>query len=220
MLRGFEPMSLCDWPGRISCVLFFGGCNLRCPTCHNYQLAWYPGEAAAVDAKKTLEAIHARMNWLDGIVLTGGEVTILSGIMEILFDLRRLGPGLKLDTNGMRPDVVRAVLEEGLADMFAVDIKGPWDKYSQLTGERVGPREAEDNLDQIFALAKENPDKFYFRCTKVPELTPQDLERTAAYPPRGMELRFQEYVPPGIEKEVNENAAEEAEIQEDPCPSR
>lgn len=220
MLRGFEPMSLCDWPGRISCVLFFGGCNLRCPTCHNYQLAWYPGEAEPVDGKKTLETINARKDWLDGVVLTGGEVTILSGLLDILADLRGMGLELKVDTNGMRPETVSTIMDRGLADVFAVDVKGPWEKYSRLTGGRVGPEEAEENLDRIFALAGHSPERFYFRCTKVPDLSERDLQRTAAYLPRGMELHFQEYVPVAVEEEENENAAQTAEIQEEPCPSR
>ncbi|MFO7817383.1 MAG: radical SAM protein, partial [Desulfovibrionales bacterium] len=120
MLRGFEPMSMCDWPGRISCVLFFGGCNLRCPTCHNSRLAWYPGAVKPMDAKQVLKTVSARLNWLDGIVLTGGEVTILSGFLHILDDLRAIDLDLKMDTNGMRPQVVKQVLNENLADMIAV----------------------------------------------------------------------------------------------------
>lgn len=71
-IHGFERLSLCDWPGRSSCVIFLGGCNMRCPTCHNWQLAW-EAEKLPVLARKDIEAyLNARRTWLDGIVITGG----------------------------------------------------------------------------------------------------------------------------------------------------
>ncbi|MGM0609929.1 MAG: anaerobic ribonucleoside-triphosphate reductase activating protein [Thermodesulfobacteriota bacterium] len=220
MLRGFEPMSMCDWPGRISCVLFFGGCNLRCPTCHNSRLAWYPGAVKPMDAKQVLKTVSARLNWLDGIVLTGGEVTILSGFLHILDDLRAIDLDLKMDTNGMRPQVVKQVLNENLADMIAVDIKGPWDKYPALTGGRVGSGEARKRLETVFDMASTRPEKFYFRCTKVPALSETDLELVAAYTPPGQQVHFQDYIPPGADNEESINKADSVNVQEEECLSR
>ncbi len=221
MLRGFEPMSLCDWPGRVSCVLFFGGCNLRCPTCHNQNIAWYPGSMPPVDPKKVLDSISLRKDWLDGIVLTGGEVTVLSGLLDVLADIRKLGLEVKMDTNGMDPEAVRRVLQQGLAEMIAVDVKGPWAKYPQLTGNQVTPREAGERMERVFGLAAEEGDKFYFRCTRVPALTPEDLEDTVELLPQGAELHFQEYVPPHVENgKENEETVDTAETKEQICPSR
>jgi len=125
MLRGYEPLSLCDWPGKVSAVLFFGGCNLRCPTCHNARLAWEPHSLPQLDRDMVLKKIDQDKNWLDGLVITGGEPTILPDFEQILNRLKNFNLPLKLDTNGLRPDVVKLVLEKDLAQVIAVDVKGP-----------------------------------------------------------------------------------------------
>jgi len=96
----------------------------------------------------------------------------------------------------MRPDVVKDMMECQLADMFAVDVKGPWAKYPALTGNAVSEIAAQANLARIFELAKTKPESFYFRCTQVPGLTEEDLAVTRGYLPLDYELTIQEYVPP------------------------
>lgn len=195
-VRGIEPMSLCDWPGKTACVLFTGGCNLRCPTCHNAELAWRPEWFSPLPREAVERFIKSRSAWLDGVVISGGEPTLVTGLHDLLGDLRSLGLPIKLDSNGMQPGVVRDLIKHKLVDAVFVDVKGPYRKYPQLTGNQVTPARAEDNLGRIFALAGANPGVFVFRQTRVPLLNDEDVRESAAYLPQGYRLKIQTYVPP------------------------
>jgi pyruvate formate lyase activating enzyme len=195
-VRGMVSVSLCDWPGKITCVLFAGGCNLRCPTCHNASLAWKWQMLRSLNRETVLDDLRRRKRWLDGITLSGGEPTCLAGLDELLADLSVTGLPVKLDSNGSAPDVLARVLAAGLAQAVAVDVKGPWSMYPELTGQTLTAEVARDALGEVFALARTYPDRVYFRCTKVPCLTPDDLDATRAQMPEGLPLHFQEFVPP------------------------
>lgn len=201
-VRGFQPVSLCDWPGKTTAVLFLGGCNLRCPTCHNAGLAFRPGEEVPVDRDLVLDYLVERRRWLDGLVVTGGEPTIHagSGLLGWLRDLRgATGLAVKLDTNGMEAGVSRVLLATGLVDVLAVDVKGPVGKYPELTGGGVTEVLAAAGLAEHFLLARTFPGRVYFRCTRVPQLTGEDLAEVARMVPEGVaQLRWQEYVPPRV----------------------
>lgn len=194
-VRGIVPVSLCDWPGRVSCVLFAGGCNLRCPTCHNGDLAWAWQTLPALEQKSLLGDLRRRRSWLDGLVLSGGEPTCVPGLEELLADLQELGLPLKVDSNGSAPDVLERLLVSDLAQTLAVDVKGPWDRYPELTGG-MSEALARDCLREVFSLARAYPGRIYFRCTKVPALSAADLDRTRAQVPEELPLLFQEFVPP------------------------
>lgn len=196
-VRGIERFSLCDWPGRSSCVLFLGGCNLRCPTCHNGGLAWAPEEIPVVERARVLSYLERRKVWLDGITVTGGEPTNVVDIATFIDDISQFGLPVKVDSNGMRPDVVQELLQSGLVHTFAVDVKGPFAKYPALTGGAVSELEAAANLERIFGLAALSPQSFYFRITKVPLLSADDIETARGYLPTGFELIEQNFVPPG-----------------------
>lgn len=195
-VRGMVPVSLCDWPGRITCVLFTGGCNLRCPTCHNASLAWDWATLPGLDKSAVLADLRRRRRWLDGITLSGGEPTCLAGLDGLLADLAATGLPVKLDSNGSAPHVLERVLSAGLVQAVAVDVKGPWGMYPELTGQAMAADAARAALAEVFALARAHPGKVYFRCTKVPVLAPGDLEATRAQVPGDLPLSFQDYVEP------------------------
>ncbi|MFW5730690.1 MAG: anaerobic ribonucleoside-triphosphate reductase activating protein [Desulfonatronovibrionaceae bacterium] len=195
MLRGFEPASLCDWPGKVSAVLFFSGCNLRCPTCHNAAIAWEKTPSGhELEVAPVLLAIRQRKAWLDGIVLTGGEVTFLPDPENLVQDLLPLGLDLKIDTNGQKPELVKRLAEHDAVRSIAVDIKGPFEKYPALCGGRVSQDEARDRMLSIFKTAVRHPEKFMFRCTRVPGITEKDLDIVRGYLPEGFELKVQKYI--------------------------
>lgn len=195
-VRGMEPVSLCDWPGRVSCVLFTGGCNLRCPTCHNASLAWSWERLPALDRAAVLADLGRRRRWLDGITVSGGEPTSLDGLEALLADLAGTGLPVKLDSNGSDPGVLARLLADDLVQTLAVDVKGPWRMYPELTGRGMTADAARDCLEQVFDLARRHPGRVYFRCTKVPALSPADLEETRAQVPADQPLSFQAFVPP------------------------
>ncbi len=195
-VRGFENLSLCDWPGRSTCIIFLGGCNLYCPTCHNHQLAWDMQSLPVIDYAHIKAYLRNRSGWLDGVTVTGGEPTLVPGVGELLYEIKKFGLPVKMDTNGMRPGVVADLLQCELVNTFAVDVKGPYEKYPALTGQAVSAITAQSNLEKIFAIARHKPDAFYFRTTQVPSLTDSDIKTAQSYLPPNYELKIQKYVPP------------------------
>ncbi|WP_300156711.1 radical SAM protein [Solidesulfovibrio sp.] len=206
LVRGIEPMSFCDWPGKLSAVLFFGGCNLRCPHCHNASLAFAAGRPLPGASVRSFAASHAK--WLDGFVVTGGEPTLVPGLSAFAAELAALGPEVKIDTNGMRPDVVAAVLERLPGARFSVDVKAPFAKYGLVTGGAATEAEASARLGEVFALAARHPDRFAFRTTLVPELSPTDVREIREALPPGFTLVEQPYRKPSRSKGEEGNNAQ------------
>lgn len=195
-LKGFERLSFCDWPGHASCVLFFGGCNLTCPTCHNARIAWRPETMPTVPRLEVKKLLKERARWLDGITVTGGEACNVAGLASLLAELKEFGLPIKLDTNGMRPDIIECLLQDGLVDVVALDVKGPYRLYPQLTGQAISTMAAAWNLKYLFAMAKSRPGMFSFRCTTVPLLAQSDIEETRRQLPAGHDLTLQPYKEP------------------------
>ncbi len=195
-LRGLEPLSLCDWPGHTTLVLFMADCDFRCPTCHNSAMAWKFDSLPVLDKSRVFDFIAERQNWLDGLVITGGEPTLHEEIFGLVEDLQQFYLPIKMDSNGQRPHIVRELLSAGLVNTFAVDVKGPWEKYSQLSGGKVDAFNAQKNLTEIFSLTKEFPRQLYFRCTQVPILSDEDIATVRSYLPQDYELIVQKYIPP------------------------
>lgn len=195
-IYGFERLSLCDWPAHNSCVIFLGGCNMHCPTCHNWQLAWDFKDLPSFPPEEILDHIEARKDWLDGIVITGGEATCVAELPNLLADLKKIGLPIKVDSNGQHPEVIEHILRNDLADAFSVDVKGPWELYPRLTGGTTSPEDAEHNLNKIFALAKEFPKAFMFRVTQVPLLDDNAIKTVENYLPEGFALTVQRFIPP------------------------
>lgn len=195
-VRGMVPVSLCDWPGKITCVLFAGGCNFHCPTCHNASLAWNWKTLPSPNRETVLADLRRRKRWLDGITLSGGEPTCVGDLGDLLADLASTGLPVKLDSNGSEPHVLARMLDAGLVQAVAVDVKGPWALYPELTGQGMDADTARQALTEIFVLARTHPGRIYFRCTKVPRLAAHDLETTRAQVPADLPLQFQEFVQP------------------------
>ncbi|BBD06735.1 anaerobic ribonucleoside-triphosphate reductase activating enzyme [Desulfovibrio ferrophilus] len=156
-----------------------------------------PEELPAVDRTRVMSYLENRKMWLDGITVTGGEPTAVPDVAALIDDISCFGLPVKMDSNGMRPEVVEELLRSRLVHTFAVDVKGPFDKYPALTGGAATQEQASANMDHIFGLAAANPQSFYFRITKVPLLTKDDIETARGYLPTGFELIEQNFVPPG-----------------------
>jgi pyruvate formate lyase activating enzyme len=195
-VRGQVASSFCDWPGKVCSVLFLGGCNFKCPTCHNADMAWRWEPLPELGRTNVLLDLKRRQRWLDGVTVTGGEPTCTPGLEDLLRDLHAHGIQVKLDSNGSRPGIIRALLEKGLVASVAIDVKGPWHMYPALTGQCMSPEAAKRNLTAIFDLARIFPERIYFRCTKVPALSEKDLGATMAQMPSNESLIFQEFVQP------------------------
>ena len=158
-------MTLLDFPGRVACTVFLGGCDFRCPFCHNFELA--DGSAQPVmDDEELLIFLKKRQGLLDGVAFTGGEPLLYRDLPELLQKIRDLGFAIKLDTNGAHPALLKQILEDGLADYVAMDIKNSPGKYAVTCGV--------DRLDlapirESISLLMNGSTDYEFRTTVVAE---------------------------------------------------
>lgn len=134
MIHGLNKLTLLDYPGRTACTVFLGNCNFRCPFCHNASLVLSPHTQPVISQQELFAYLTKRKGVLDGVCITGGEPTIYPELHELILNIKTLGYFVKLDTNGYRPQVVRSLLEEGLLDYLAMDIKNSLAKYPQTIG--------------------------------------------------------------------------------------
>lgn len=134
-IAGFLPLSLCDYPGHIAAIVFTQGCNFKCPFCHNGHLIPLDSEGIeTVEEAAIFSLLEERRQKLQGVVVSGGEPTLQADLPTFLQRVKALGLKTKLDTNGAQPAVLRDLLEQGLLDFVAMDIKAPWHKYDALAG--------------------------------------------------------------------------------------
>ena len=164
-ITGLQKMTLLDFPGKVACTVFLQGCNYRCPFCHNSDLLG-PQGSQSISREELLSFLSKRRGLLDGVCITGGEPTLQKDLPELIRDIRALGFAVKLDTNGSRPDVLRALLAENLLDYVAMDIKNGPSRY----GETVGiPDFPLDRTEESIRILLEEKVPFEFRTTVVEE---------------------------------------------------
>ena len=175
-IAGIERNSFVDYPGRLAAVFFTPGCNWQCFYCHNRSLLGPQSERTWLDAEVVLAWLDERRGWLDAVVITGGEPTLQPDLAEFIRPVRAKGFLVKLDTNGARPDVLRALLDEGLLDYVAMDVKAPIEKYEAFCCVPVDHRAVNDSIDLLMASGIE----YEFRTTVAPQLTSDDLRAIAA----------------------------------------
>lgn len=134
LILGFQKMTLLDYPGKVACTVFTGGCNLRCPFCHNALLVTDIHKEDTVREADIFAFLQKRRGLLDGVAITGGEPLLQEGIRDFILRVRELGFSVKLDHNGAYPDKLRALCDEGIVDYVAMDIKNSPEKYAATTG--------------------------------------------------------------------------------------
>ena len=145
MIAGLQKMTLLDFPGKVACTLFLGGCNYRCPFCHNSQLLDGTAEPYMTE-DAFLAFLETRKGLLDGVCVTGGEPTLYPGLIPLLEKIKALGFAVKLDTNGSRPQVLKKCVELGLVDYVAMDVKNSPVLYEQTAGVSWTPEATEESL--------------------------------------------------------------------------
>jgi len=132
-ISGLQKMTLLDYPGKVACTVFLRGCNYRCPFCHNAELLEGMAEPL-MTVEEFLAFLKKRAGLLDGVCVSGGEPTLSAGLRDLLAAIKELGFMVKLDTNGSRPKVLKALVEEGLVDYVAMDIKNSPGRYAETVG--------------------------------------------------------------------------------------
>ncbi len=132
-IQGLQKMTLLDWPGKVACTVFLGGCDFRCPFCHNSELLSGP-MPVLMDQEGLLEFPRKRQGLLDGVCVTGGEPLLRPGLPGLLDGIKNLGFPVKLDTNGNHPDRLVRLWEQGLVDYVAMDVKNSPERYPETVG--------------------------------------------------------------------------------------
>lgn len=191
-LSGLQKLTLLDFPGAVACTVFTGGCNFRCPFCHNAELVLperlreYPGGEEAV-----LRFLRSRQGLLEGVAVTGGEPLLHPDLPDFLRKVRALGYRVKLDTNGSLPERLEAVLAEGLVDRVAMDVKNAPARYAETCGlEAVDLRALARSRDLLLKGAV----AYEFRTTVVKGLhTAESLREAARWIGPAREYYLQQY---------------------------
>ena len=171
-IQGLQKLTLLDFPGQVACIIFTAGCSFRCPFCHNATLV--KGEGADLSEEEVLSYLKKRQGILDGVVITGGEPTIQKGLREFIIKVKDLGYKVKLDTNGYQSEVLESLLNEGLLDYVAMDIKNSKEKYSVTIGlQKVDFSRIERSIE----ILKNCTIPYEFRTTTMAELhTEEDVK--------------------------------------------
>ncbi len=134
-ISAVQKLTLLDYPGRLACTVFLSGCNLRCPFCHNAGLVLpEQQEPGLITQQELLAFLEKRRGKLSGVCISGGEPTLYPDLPKLMQDIRALGYVVKLDTNGTNPQMLRFILEQGLADYVAMDVKNAPEYYKETCG--------------------------------------------------------------------------------------
>ena len=163
-ILGLQKLSLVDFPGKVAATVFTGGCNLRCPFCHNAPLVLPGRGTSALDAGGVLDFLASRRGLLDGVVLSGGEPLLQPDAADFLAEVKAMGFSVKLDTNGCHPDALADILDRRLADYVAMDIKNSLEKYPWTVGV---PGFDTAPVERSARLLMEGPADYEFRTTLV-----------------------------------------------------
>jgi len=193
-IKGFIKTSLVDWDGKVTSVIFLPNCNFRCPMCHNYGLILHPERYPDQDYEEIMNYLSENSDFLDGVVITGGEPTLYEGLERICKDVRNLGLKVKLDTNGYMPDKLLKLLEDDLVDYIAMDVKAPLreDIYSRLSGVKVDI----ERIKESIGIIKSSGIDYEFRTTVVPSLLkPEDVVEISKELSPARRFAIQQFVP-------------------------
>ena len=190
MIYGIEKSSLIDYEGYISTVVFLGLCNMNCFYCHNRNILSAQKDVMSTD--DFISFIKSRIPLIDAVVISGGEPTIHGQLIPFIKQIRELGFRIKLDTNGSNPAVIKQIIEEGIVDYIALDIKGPSSRYPEITSSLIQG----ETVYKTLSLIIDSDISYCVRTTMVPTITVDDLKLIAYQLPKVDSWKLQWYRPP------------------------
>lgn len=159
-IGGLQKLSLLDYPGHLSAIIWIAGCNLRCPYCYNTDVVL--GNVPLIPQEHIFEFLEQRKDKLEAVCVTGGEPTIQPDLLGFISRIKKMGYLIKLDTNGTRPDVLREIIDRNMVDYLAMDVKTTFDRY-HIMGEVHT-----DDIRESIELIKSSGIEHEFRTTLVP----------------------------------------------------
>lgn len=181
LLKGLQKLTLLDFPGKVAATVFVGGCNFRCPFCHNASLVIGKRlkDTPSVSCEDFFSFLQKRKGRIEGVCVSGGEPTLYKDLIPFLYNIKELGYLIKLDTNGYRPAVLREAVDSGLVDYVAMDIKNSKESYAKTVGlEKFDITPIEESVDFLMNGKVD----FEFRTTLVRQLhTERDIYSIATW---------------------------------------
>lgn len=178
-IDGLQKMTLLDFPGKVACTVFTGGCNFRCPFCHNALLVTKLPEKPDYSEDEILSFLEKRTGLLDGVAITGGEPLLNPDIADFIRKIRSMGYAVKLDTNGSFPERLKAIVGEGLVDYVAMDIKNRKEKYAETIGLKNHDL---SKIEESVEFLKSGAVDYEFRTTVVEQFhTVEDIRAAAEW---------------------------------------
>ena len=172
-IAGIQKTTLLDYPTKVAAIVFTQGCNFRCGYCHNPDLLEQNKNTDFLP-ENFISFLKTRQGKLDGVVITGGEPTLQSGLYDFIKQIKQLDFAVKLDTNGTNPKILKKLLSENLVDYIAMDIKAPIEKYSEITGINVNTNNIKTSIDLIIKSLTE----YEFRTTVLKsQLSFEDFDK-------------------------------------------
>ncbi len=232
--KGLEKNSVIEWPGKVVSVAYTGVCNFRCPYCQNSDLVLSPESIPSIEGEEVLEHLRSKEKWLDGLIVTGGEPTLHSSLLNFSKKVKEEGLLFGIETNGTNYDFLKKFIEKDLVDRISLDIKAPlvWEKYRKAIG--VDDKELFENVKKTVKLLKETDMPHEFRTTVVPKILSledledigKEIEGSENYylqqfsPENTLEQEFEEVEPYSEEelKEIQKKLKEKYNLQ--PCEIR
>jgi len=194
-IAGFQKNSFIDYPGKVALVVFLGGCNMRCHYCHNFDILKM--ESNKVEFEEILTQIKEQIGFIDGVVITGGEPTLHPHLIDIIKTIRELDKNLliKLDTNGTNPRLLKELVDDGLIDYVAMDIKASITKYAEVTGVQYTEKSLLYIEESVVYLKSQDKVDYMFRTTLSPMLDADDFRAIAKWLDGAKIYQLQQFVP-------------------------
>lgn len=192
IIAGYQPISLLDYPGKVCSIVFTQGCPFRCPYCHNPELIPVtPDRASEMKKEEFFAHLESHRNMVEAVCVTGGEPTIQRGLREFMAAVKGMGFAVKLDTNGINPDLVRGFIRDGIVDYIAMDLKHVWEKYRDVI--RAGGDATISQCRETFGIIQSSGIGHEFRTTICPGAhTEADFMKMAGYLQPGERYYIQE----------------------------
>lgn len=172
LIGNLEKFTLIDYPGKLAATVFCLNCNFKCPWCYNSEIV-LPEKVkkkSLISEEELLFFLRERKDFLEGLVICGGEPTIYPDLPDFLKKIKNLGYQVKLDTNGSNPKVLKGLIDDGLVDYVAMDIKAPKDKYKELIGNPQNFEKLIEDVEKSIDILKNSKIDYEFRTTVVPIL--------------------------------------------------
>jgi len=173
IFKGIQKTSLIEYPGKLATVLFVGGCNFRCPICHNADLVLNPDKLPTITEDEVFELLNKRQGVIEAVVISGGEPTLNPELPDFIKKIKALGLLVEMETNGTNFEMVKNLMAQNLVDYWAVDIKAPLsdpDLYYKIIGQCGDKSKILDNISKTVELIKNSDCPSEFRTTYVPDL--------------------------------------------------